>query len=250
MKIKGVVHPLGPGAGRKPGEQDLWFGFSLLAWRRDGEPIAEGELYVRKRIPSAAVKEWMSRVKPHDVVSLDVEFVDEATRVVGQIITLEGSTHDDTELAALAVRFQEPVTIVDELLGTLSLDRSLDRFEGQVLFGKDLVDLAVDGADTTTVQPNLNTARLIVSDAQVWLSSVTAYAVAELLPLKNECWLDEAEPPLDAERFASRITLDAVNVGISGSFEFWFDDGDLFLGHSIVVAGDLSRGPTRAQLEG
>lgn len=46
------------------------------------------------------------------------------------------------------------------------------------------------------------------------------------------------------------MTLEAIQVDGEGGFEFWFDDGDLFYGHSIHVAGNLEKGPDWAQMEG
>ena len=47
-----------------------------------------------------------------------------------------------------------------------------------------------------------------------------------------------------------RMELDAVQISADGSFEFWFNDGDLFWGHSIHVTGSLESGPESAQMEG
>ena len=72
----------------------------------------------------------------------------------------------------------------------------------------------------------------------------------ELLPLKNENWLDEGEAELSADQFKSRMTLESVTVEPGGSFDFWHNDGDLFCGHSIQISGSLSEGPTRADIPG
>ena len=47
-----------------------------------------------------------------------------------------------------------------------------------------------------------------------------------------------------------RMELDAVQISAGGSFEFWFNDGDLFWGHAIHVTGALDKGPESAQMEG
>ena len=48
----------------------------------------------------------------------------------------------------------------------------------------------------------------------------------------------------------SRMELDAVQIYEDGAFDFWFNDGDLFWGHSIHVTGSLESGPEDAQMEG
>ena len=47
-----------------------------------------------------------------------------------------------------------------------------------------------------------------------------------------------------------RMELDAIQIYEDGAFEFWFNDGDLFWGHSIHVTGSLKAGPEDAQMEG
>jgi hypothetical protein len=46
------------------------------------------------------------------------------------------------------------------------------------------------------------------------------------------------------------MKLESITVHPDGRFEFWFDDGDLFWGHSIAVRGSLAEGPTEASVEG
>ena len=72
----------------------------------------------------------------------------------------------------------------------------------------------------------------------------------ELLPLKNENWLDEDEAELSPDEFKDRMTLESITVYPSGSFDFWHNDGDLFWGHSIQISGNLSDGPKHADIPG
>ena len=74
------------------------------------------------------------------------------------------------------------------------------------------------------------------------VAEAKAHAAAELLALKNDFWLDEGESPLDAATFVGSLALSGVNAFPNGTFEVYFDDGDLFWGHSVrvdVEAGGL-----------
>ncbi len=61
------------------------------------------------------------------------------------------------------------------------------------------------------------------------------YAVAELLPLKNESWLDEDEKPITPEQFRSRMSLESLVFYPDGDVTFYHRDGDLFWGHCIQI---------------
>ena len=71
-----------------------------------------------------------------------------------------------------------------------------------------------------------------------------------LLELKNDAWLDEDESEVSAEEFIARMELSSVSIHADGGFEFWFDDGDLFWGHSIMVSGNIQDGLDDAGIHG
>mgnify|MGYP000913203637 FL=1 len=60
-----------------------------------------------------------------------------------------------------------------------------------------------------------------------------------LLDVKNSSWLEENELDLTENEFRKRLTLESITVMDLGDIEFWFNDGDLFWGHSILVSGNL-----------
>ncbi len=101
-----------------------------------------------------------------------------------------------------------------------------------------------------TIDPALQVARALWKDQEQWARRIEDYAVQELLRLKNESWLDAEEVELTADQFKARMTLESITVEPDGSFDFWHDDGDLFCGHSIQVSGNLSEGPTDADIPG
>ncbi len=46
------------------------------------------------------------------------------------------------------------------------------------------------------------------------------------------------------------MSLASISVSEEGSFSFWHSDGDLFWGHSIMIAGNLTDGLTDADIPG
>ncbi len=83
-----------------------------------------------------------------------------------------------------------------------------------------------------------------------WDHDIRNYVVKELLDLKNSTWLEEDEAELDGDDFLKQISLETVSVDTEGFFEFWYDDGDLFGGHSIMVSGSIKGGLNDAGIHG
>lgn len=61
------------------------------------------------------------------------------------------------------------------------------------------------------------------------------YAAGELVEAKNDAWLDEDEEELTEIDFAGKMTLESVTLDEDGTLTFWYEDGDLFWGHTICV---------------
>jgi hypothetical protein len=91
---------------------------------------------------------------------------------------------------------------------------------------------------------------LLWDSRESWSDRIANYATTKLLGLKNKTWLGEDETELSAEQFRSKMKLESISMEPNGDFEFWFDDGDLFWGHAIRVSGNLSDGPTDAEIAG
>jgi len=60
------------------------------------------------------------------------------------------------------------------------------------------------------------------------------YTVKKLLKLKNDLWLEEDEKEVTKKEFKARMKFTSLYV-FSESANFYFDDGDLFWGHTIEV---------------
>ena len=62
-------------------------------------------------------------------------------------------------------------------------------------------------------------------------------AADELLETKNSSWLEEWEEPVTAKAFMNRLQLVEAEFDIDG-ITFWYEDDDMFWGHSIMVVCD------------
>ncbi len=66
------------------------------------------------------------------------------------------------------------------------------------------------------------------------LEQLSEYAADRLLPDFNEGDWCEGKP-ISAAEFVNRITPTGINIDQLGNLQVFFDDGDLFWGHAIIV---------------
>jgi hypothetical protein len=134
--------------------------------------------------------------------------------------------------------------------GDLVFEPDLDWFMGTTLWNGQEIRIVFPVNQKTINDSALAAAQTLWSEQVQWQQSIQTYAIYALLGIKNSDWLEDDEDELTAEVFGSRITLETISVATNGEFEFWYNDGDLFWGHSIVVRGNLENGPIEACTEG
>lgn len=137
-----------------------------------------------------------------------------------------------------------------DFLGTLTFNEELSLWEGKARWLEEMVPISIEPDPDELLENPLTTAKGLWGNAQEWNQLVRLFATKELLPLKNETWLEEDEALVTAAQFQERIQLDGIFCFEEGAFEFWFRDGDLFWGHYIVISGDLASGCTDAAIMG
>ncbi len=233
-------------------DDDPWtVGVTVAEWR-----FKDGEL-------TRAPLELVCEVKDDDLDALetllDANIVIRArARVVhdedtgeyaGLLDELIGSDND-AELQARLAELTKPIIVEDERLGRLVYDREFEQYDGSIDWNGASVTLHVYVDDPDEHEAACATARGLLRDQKAWAKRVADYAVQELLELKNESWLEEDESEVAAQDFVARMTLNTIAVSGDGSFEFWHDDGGLFWGHSIVIAGSLEGGLVDADIPG
>ncbi len=140
--------------------------------------------------------------------------------------------------------------IATEAFGDLVLDPDVDWFEGTADWNGKSIRIVFPVDAETLNESSLESAQTLWSDQAKWNQSIETFVTDGLLSIKNDTWLEDDEAEVTAAQFIARITLETVSVASEGDFEFWYNDGDLFAGHSIVVRGNLELGLIEACAEG
>jgi hypothetical protein len=250
--IIGVASPRGVGAVGYDVDKRWMMGFELDAWRIHGCALHTQPLIVRRAVTDDELKSYQDSVQPYNIVRITARVVIDSVfgRPEALLESFVGTDDSDAELNDYGTDLQKPVTFHDPNLGTFTLDRQLDRFEGEANWCWETISLHLSAIEPRKVQEALNTAYSLWKDQWEWQKRIRQFAVQKLLPIKNDFWLEDGERALTAEQFDDRMTLESIDVDADGSFTFWHDDGDLFWGHLIEVRGNLCDGPTDADIPG
>lgn len=99
------------------------------------------------------------------------------------------------------------------------------------------------------MQIQLNHLTRLLDDAAKWDERIRNFAAEELTELKNDSWLEEDEEEWSEANFAKQLSLQEITF-TEEEFTFWFDDGDLFWGHTVYVSNTIEDGPYDASMGG
>lgn len=130
--------------------------------------------------------------------------------------------------------------IVHPNLGLLRYNSEYDWYEGQVTFRQLQIPICLDTDDEGKIESVLSRVNHFVIQLEQYSEKAKDYAVNKMLELKNSVWLDENEKPLTSEQFKNHMVLESIVIRSEGDVEFYHSDGEMFLGHCILVTMDVS----------
>lgn len=250
IKIRGVVSPSGTGGGSLG---EFWVLSSRLeAWRlEDGILHTTGLAVCRKLDTKDNFLFYKNQIKPYSVIEIHGRIaIDPATQESICELTDNPALVADPELDRFAHHLQNPVTFRDASLGSFTLNRNANWFEAKVVWQKREIELTLQTADNDKLPQILVIAKELLSKQPAWAQKAKDYAVKELFEDKASDWWAEHGTRLTKKNFMSSMTLDSISIKEDGSFEFWYNDGDLYGGHYITLSGDFEHGMTEARVAG
>ena len=249
--ITGMAGPGYPGLSQSPPNLNWFLHFALTAWKEGDSPLSQGTLNVWKKGPQKTLEKPWNSIRSGNVIRITT--TPPSKRRDGylscQLIKFHGHVAD-ADLEVLAADFLRELTLEDERLGTFVLDRDCGMYSGTIDWCGTPVELLLLTEKEATARKCLQTIHGMLKAKRNWKKRIEDFAVADLLPLKNENWREDDEPKVTAREFRQRMTLRTIAIFPKDRFEFSHEDGGLFDGHSILVAGTLKNGPTEADIPG
>lgn len=255
LDVSGVVDASGVGGAMSQGDKLWTIIFTFEGWRIADGPLHTGKLELRRLGTEKALDRLQTTITPYTILKVRARVVEQDDTSEALLERVMGPQTRDAELRAIAKLLQLPATRKDKVFGKLTLDRRVNWYETKGKWnGKSVkLHLSLDGDDDASdrdLAKALRTAYALWRDQPKWTRRVMDYAVAKLLPLKNQNWLGDGERPVSETAFRRRAKLESITAYPSGRFDFWHKDGDLFAGHAILVSGTLKSGPTDADIPG
>ena len=244
LDILAVTGPVGFGGGKRGSFWQASIG--LAAWMEEDAPDLHREEIPLFILADNSLLDYLrQRTPPNFIVKFQARLAKDGKSMLLLNLPEPGF---DPDLKAILEELKKPVTLEAEGLGTFTLDRRVKWFEAEIDWCGAKAVLDFDQGEPEEMAKAQETARALLADAEGWDRRVREYAAGELTGLAND-WA-EGEEELSPEDFIARMELAAIQVAPEGEFEFWFDDGEMFYGHSIHVTGNLQEGPNWAQMEG
>jgi hypothetical protein len=248
VRVRGILKG---GAGfaqsRRPdGEWDLWkVGIALRPWRVDGGPIQTSTLGVRRhtRLPF-----WLWRLLflKNTTVEVLAELDDDVVQG-GRLIAWLGPRRDEA-LREAKSSWRGERTLEHPAFGRFVFDERLDWFETKADWLGREVPLSIGMGRDGSV--DAEPAARLFEEAPKWDARARDLAADELLATKNEHWLGDDEKPLSREEFKARMTIESIGVNPGPFIQLYYEDGDLFAGHTIIVTFDEEEGQAWAEFAG
>jgi hypothetical protein len=157
----------------------------------------------------------------------------------------------DKELEDILEEQKKPVIYHDETLGDFLLDKEFNWYFKKIKWDDKDVRLIIPKYEGKRQRNAFIIVNEFFREQSLWDIKIKEFAGKKLLKLKNNNWLTETnEKKLAMEEFTKRIKVLSIKISLKNKFEMDFDDGNIFLGHTIIVSGNLEKGPIKAELYG
>jgi len=239
-----------PGGSRIPPKKDWSVVGGYIAYREPNGELVESEGSFRiENCTEERMHELMARIKSYTVMRVKADL--RGTLFIEELIETDVTPLADEE--ALYKRYKTPITFNDKQFGEFVLNRKLGCFEGVLKYQNKEISVMLEAED------DIKTLHFICKDLDGFVENARRYAANNLLELGNQWQYDDAEDeeipfiPMTEDDFIKRISLKDISIDDvegGGEYTLWFDDGNIFWGHSITVSGNIESGFTDATMGG
>lgn len=154
-------------------------------------------------------------------------------------------------LAQVYAEWDTPVTMQSEIFGQLIYNKRYEYYDGSFNWLGTQVRMKIDDEEDNAAE-SLEYAEKLCRNCVEWDRKFKESIAEELTYLANDWLRDADKPEITEEEFVSRITMELIDISSynNGTFYVWYDDDDIFAGHSVTVYGNFIEGVTHTNMEG
>ena len=250
IEVAAVTGASGISAGRAGGDMLWTASIHLIAWKNlsNSEPLRKEKVRLEWLVSDEEWEKSKGILQEDTVVKLQVRRAEKSMMLVKVLET----AYEDAALDFILRDAMKPVFYHDEVLGEFELDRVVKFFEKEISWAGEEGTLYFDwDEDENIMKSALETASILFKEQDEWMTKIKVFAAKELVELAND-WLqdDDENAVISKEMFKDYLEFDSMTVYPNGEFEIFFFDGDMFLGHSIIVDGNIDGNLTSADIAG
>lgn len=148
--------------------------------------------------------------------------------------------------------YRTPITLEDKNIGSFILNKDYECFDSDHIYwgNKEIsVTLDVQNDNESTWEQALQYLKELIKQQPKFDLDFKTFASQELTDLANE-WSEDPSIKITNSDFINRISLSSLNLSFDGDLTLYFDDDDIFYGHTIMIQGNINNGLEYAQIAG
>lgn len=247
MEIQAVTGSSKLGGAKGPGEE-LWEAeINITAWKSiHSENICNENYFLTTKVDTEYLHELMRKILPDTIYTLKVR--QNGNKFL--LVEIIENKNIDNELENILKEQTRPIIYEDKILGRFTLDKRFNEYTGRIKWHNKEIEITVEKYIGKRLNDVFIIANEFVKEQEVWDKRIKEFVAGKLLKLKNKSWLEENEEEITVDKFIEKIEIESINISLKNKFEICFDDGEIFWGHSIVVNGNLEKGPLKAEIAG
>jgi hypothetical protein len=138
--------------------------------------------------------------------------------------------------------------LLDPVIGRLVHDGYY--YNGSGTYGETQFEFTIGTYEVSDVPARLEKARSIYRAVDRVVERAANYAATKMLELKNDSWEEEDGRVISHQEFKERLVISSLTLDHDGDLVIYFDDGDLFFGHHVMVTETSDGTLDRAEIQG
>lgn len=149
----------------------------------------------------------------------------------------------------------KPLVIKDDILGRLTFNKYYNMFEGETKWLNKNIDISIDVDidNKKNYDKAIKKAYIFFEEQKEWDKKLKEFAAEKLTEIANE-WAKEGGNydgrEIRKKDFIRRISLAGFSLADRGDFVAYYNDDDMFFGHTVSIYGNIKKGLKDASIEG